>query len=92
MAARWIASLAEACFSDLVDAAVKGEPQFVLRRDGREVVVVSREYFEHIRAKPDAAVPVIGVAGEDSDAFDEALAEIRREGSPFLATGLGAEA
>ncbi len=30
-------------FTDIIDAAVGGEPQFVQRRDGKEVVVVSRE-------------------------------------------------
>ena len=36
----WKAAEARHRFSDLVDAAVEGHPQFVRRRDGREVVVV----------------------------------------------------
>jgi prevent-host-death family protein len=45
----WTASEARHRFSDLVDAVVGGEPQFVRRRDGREVVVVSKAYFEGTR-------------------------------------------
>src|SRR6516225_2491642 len=46
----WQAGAARHSFSKLVDAAVDGHPQFVRRRDGREVVVVSKEYYE--RTKP----------------------------------------
>lgn len=50
MSTVWQASAARDRFSDLVDAAVEGRPQFVRRRDGKEVVVVSAEYFE--KTKP----------------------------------------
>jgi prevent-host-death family protein len=40
----WQAAEARHWFTELVNAAVHGEPQFVERRDGTAVVVVSREY------------------------------------------------
>lgn len=84
MANTWQASSARHRFTDLVDAAVEGEPQFVKRRDGREVVVVSREYYE--RTLPTLAGYLLagGVAPEGEDAFDCALKVIRAEGSPFI--------
>jgi prevent-host-death family protein len=45
----WQAAEARHRFSELVDAAVEGHPQFVRRRDGQEVVVVSRDYFEQTK-------------------------------------------
>lgn len=47
----WQAAAARHHFSEVIDAAVEGRPQFVRRRDGHEVVVVSKEYFE--KNKPD---------------------------------------
>ena len=46
MVAKWQASEARHRFPDVIAAAAKGEPQYVRRRDGLEVVVVSRAYFE----------------------------------------------
>lgn len=72
----WQAAAARHQFSELVDAAVEGRPQFVRRRDGREVVVVSREYFE--RTKPNLKSVLLSFRfGERGDALDRALGEAR---------------
>jgi prevent-host-death family protein len=68
----WQAATARHRFSELVDAAVEGRPQFVRRRDGREVVVVSREYYEQTR--PNLKSVLLSYRfGERGDAFDQAL-------------------
>ena len=84
MADTWQASSARHRFTDLVDAAVAGQPQFVKRRDGREVVVVSREYYE--RTLPTLAGYLLarGTAPAGDDAFDQALQTVRADGSPFI--------
>jgi prevent-host-death family protein len=84
---QWQAAEARHNFTRLVDAAVKGDPQFVTRRDGQEVVVVSRAYFEKTRPTLKSYLMAEGVAGEDEDAFDRALQEIHAEGSPFITPG-----
>jgi prevent-host-death family protein len=79
MADMWQAAEARNRFSDLVDAAVDGRPQFVRRRDGREVVVVSKEYFEE--TKPNLKSYLASSAYPDSrdDAFDVAIRGVRRD-------------
>ena len=72
----WQAGVARHRFSELVDAAVEGRPQFVRRRDGREVVVVSKEYYE--RTRPSLkSVLMAHHFGERGDEFDQALEEAR---------------
>ncbi|HEY6430526.1 MAG TPA: type II toxin-antitoxin system prevent-host-death family antitoxin [Acetobacteraceae bacterium] len=72
----WQAAAARHRFSELVDAAVEGRPQFVRRRDGREVVVVSKEYFEQTR--PNLKTALLSFRfGQRGDAFDRALGEAR---------------
>ena len=88
MANTWQASSARHHFTDLVDAAVEGEPQFVKRRDGREVVVVSREYYERTQPTLASYLLVAGVAPDDDDALDHALRDIRAEGSPVVTPGV----
>jgi hypothetical protein len=57
-----------------VDAASKGEPQFITRRDGSEVVVVSRSHFDATR--PNLRTALLGNRfGTRGDAFDKALEE-----------------
>lgn len=75
---QWQASTARHQFSRVVDAAVAGRPQFVVRRDGREVVVVSKEYYE--RTKPDLKSVLLNFkfSHQDDGSFDAALAEGRR--------------
>jgi prevent-host-death family protein len=75
----WQAAEARHRFTELVNAAVHGEPQFVERRDGTAVVVVSREYFEKTRPTLKDVLLHQGFA-EDDDLFDKALRDIRREG------------
>lgn len=87
MPKNWQAATARHRFTELVDAAVDGEPQFVKRRDGREVVVVSREYFEKTRPTLKSYLLTEGVSGEEEDAFDRAMREVRKEGSPFIVPG-----
>jgi prevent-host-death family protein len=80
----WQAAEARHRFSEVIDAAVRGEAQFVKRRDGKEVVVVSRDYFEKTRPSLKTLLLTAGFAEDGDDAFDQALRDIRREGSPFL--------
>jgi prevent-host-death family protein len=82
----WQAAEARHRFTELVNAAVHGEPQFVVRRDGTEVVVVSRDYFEKTRPTLKDVLLHQGFA-DDDDAFDKALSDIRHEGGPFIAPG-----
>ena len=76
----WQASDARQHFSDLVDAAVHGEPQFVTRRDGMEVVVVSRGYFDKTRPTLKDYLLTEGFAEDGEDAFDRAMRDIENEG------------
>ena len=79
----WQAGAARHSFSKLVDAAVDGHPQFVRRRDGREVVVVSKEYYE--RTKPGLKSVLLSHRfGERGDMFDTALGDARA----MVGTGL----
>jgi len=84
----WQASEARHKFTDVVDAAVSGDPQFVRRRDGRQVVVVSLEYFEKTRPTLKSYLLTQGFMEEGDDVFDQALREIRAEGSPFIIPGI----
>jgi prevent-host-death family protein len=80
----WQAAEARHRFSEIVDAAVEGHAQFVKRRDGKEVVVVSRDYFERTRPTLKTYLLTEGFAEDGEDAFDKAMRDIRREGSPFM--------
>jgi prevent-host-death family protein len=72
----WQAGAARHRFSELVDAAVDGRPQIIRRRDGREVVVVSKDYYE--RTKPNLKSVLLSHRfGERGDMFDTALEEAR---------------
>ena len=82
--ATWQAAEARHRFSDVVDAAVAGDPQIVRRRDGREVVVVSKEYFERTRPNLKTFLLTSGYADEEEDAFDRAMKEIRTEVGAFF--------
>ncbi len=80
----WQAAEARHRFSDVVDAAVEGRPQFVRRRDGREVVVVSREYFEETKPNLKSYLTSSGYADPDDDAFDVAMRSVRTDGVPLF--------
>jgi prevent-host-death family protein len=72
----WQAATARHRFTEVVDAAVEGRPQFVRRRDGREVVVVSKEYYEQTRPSL-KSVLLSQRFGERGDEFDRALEEAK---------------
>jgi prevent-host-death family protein len=84
----WQAAAARNRFTDIIDAAVAGEPQFVQRRDGKEVVVVSREYFENTKANIKSYLLNAGYAGEGEAQFDAIMADVRN-GFPDLLAGRG---
>jgi prevent-host-death family protein len=72
----WQAGAARHRFSELVDAAVAGRPQIIRRRDGREVVVVSKEYYE--QTKPSLKSVLLSHRfGERGDMFETVLNEAR---------------
>ena len=84
MSDSWQSARARNHFSEIVDAAIEGRPQFIRRRDGNEVVVVSRRYFD--KTKPNLKTYLLGAGYVDDmvDAFDTALGEARKQG-PALA-------
>jgi prevent-host-death family protein len=72
----WQAATARHRFSELVDAAMEGRPQLVRRRDGREVVVVSKEYYE--RTKPNLKTVLLSLRfGDRGDEFESVLDQAR---------------
>ncbi len=75
----WQATRARAAFPEIIDAAVEGVPQLIRRRDGKEVVVVSRDYFEANRPDLREYLLTAGYA-EEHDAFDDALRKVRETG------------
>jgi prevent-host-death family protein len=80
----WQAAEARHRFSELVDAAVEGRPQFVRRRDGREVVVISKEYFEQTKPNLKSYLVGSGYADEQEDAFDIAMRGVRSDSAALL--------
>jgi Antitoxin Phd_YefM, type II toxin-antitoxin system len=89
--ANWQASNARLRLPEIIDAAVAGQPQFVQRRDGKEVVVVSRDYYE--RTKPNLKSFLLegGYSGEGEAAFDEILHNVRANAPDFLTRHKSAE-
>jgi prevent-host-death family protein len=86
----WQAAQARHRFSELVDAAMEGESQFIRRRDGRGAVLVSREYFE--RTKPNLKSYLLDAGdAEEDDAFEAALKDIRSGPPLFPPRDLAAE-
>jgi prevent-host-death family protein len=88
--ATWQAAAARNRFTDIIDAAVDGDPQFVQRRDGKEVVIVSREYFEATRPNIKSYLLNAGYAGAGEDEFDTIMQHVRA-GFPDLLARRGAE-
>jgi hypothetical protein len=86
----WQAAVARNRFTDIINGAVAGEPQFVQRRDGKEVVVVSREYFEITKPNIKSYLLNAGYSGEGEDQFDACMEDVRGGFPDFLA-GHGAE-
>ena len=75
----WQAAEARHKFGDVVDAAVAGEPQFIERRDGKKVVLVSKEYFESTRPNIKTFLLDQGYSGEGEEEFDRILVDVRRD-------------
>jgi len=74
MSRSWKVAEARRQFAAIVEAASNGEPQFITRRDGSEVVVVSRSHFNATR--PNLKTALLGNRfGARGDAFDQALTE-----------------
>jgi prevent-host-death family protein len=72
----WQAANARHHFSQLIDAAVGGRPQFIRRRDGQEVVVISKEYYD--RTKPTLKSVLLSHRfGERGDVLNQALEDAR---------------
>ncbi len=80
----WKASDARQHMPQIIDAAVEGDPQFVRRRDGKEVVVVSRAYFDSTRPNLKMVLLSDGYSGDGEDAFDQILRDIREDGPGFV--------
>ena len=80
----WQAAEARHRFSEVVDAAVEGHPQFVRRRDGREVVVVSKEYFNQTKPNLKTYLVGAGYADEQDDVFDVAMRGVRSDTARLL--------
>jgi prevent-host-death family protein len=75
----WQATKARSAFAEIIEAAVEGTPQLIRRRDGKEVVVVSRDYFEAHRPNLRDYLLTSGYADEH-DEFDDALRKVRESG------------
>ena len=83
MSNEWQAAQARQHFSEVIDAAAGGKPQFIRRRDGHEVVVVSRDYFDRTKINLKSYLLAAGYAGDRPDAFDNAMAEVRNRLPPL---------
>ncbi len=89
MSDSWQAAQARAHFSEIVDAAIEGKPQFIRRRDGHQVVLVSRDYFDRTKANLKTYLLAAGFADDRADEFDAALREIRGTGPQFAPRAIG---
>ena len=75
----WQADQARARFDEIIEAAVEGTPQLIRRRDGKQVVVVSCDYFEAHKPNLRGYLLTSGYA-EQHDEFDDALRKVRESG------------
>ena len=73
----WQASVARNRLSEIIDRAVAGDPQFIERRDGKEVVVVSRDYFERTKGSLKTFLLQDTYACLGEGEFDAIMASIR---------------
>ena len=81
----WQASNARLKFADIFDGAIAGQPQLVKRRDGKEVVVVSRDYYEKTKPNLKSFFLEGGYSGSGEDAFDDITGGIRGSTSGMFA-------
>jgi len=78
----WQATRARAALSAIIDAAVDGMPQLIRRRDGKAVVVVSKDLFD--RTAPNLRDYLLGAGtAPEHDEFDDALRRVRESGGAF---------
>jgi hypothetical protein len=80
----WQAGSARESLADIIEAAIAGTPQVVRRSDGQEVVVVSRDYYGRTRPSLKDRILALAYAGDEEDAFDRAMRDIR-VGPPIFA-------
>jgi prevent-host-death family protein len=73
----WQSSVARGRLSRIIDEAVAGKPQFIQRRDGKEVVVVSRDSYERMQGGLKTFLLDDGYAGPGEAAFDAIMVDIR---------------
>jgi prevent-host-death family protein len=88
MSDNWQATRARTHFSEIIDAAIDGKPQFIRRRDGHEVVLVSRDYFDRTKMNLKSYLLTAGYAPDEPDAFDEAMATVRSRLPPIVPRSL----
>jgi len=88
MSDNWQAAQARAHFAELVDAAAEGKPQFIRRRDGHEVVLVSRDYFDRTKMNLKDYLLSAGYAGDEPDVFDDAMQTVRSRLPPLAPRSL----
>ena len=88
MSDSWQAARARTRFSQIVDAAIAGKPQFIRRRDGHEVVLVSRDYFDRTKMNLKTYLLSAGYAGDEPDAFDAAMETVRGRLPPMAPRSL----
>jgi prevent-host-death family protein len=84
----WQAAQARAHFSEIVDAAIEGKPQFIRRRDGHQVVLVSLDYFDRTKQNLKSYLLTGGYADDEPDAFDEAMKTARGRMPPIAPRAL----
>jgi len=81
----WQASAARNRLADIIDEAVAGQPQFIRRRDGKQVVVVSRDYYERTKPTLKSYLLTAGFSGPGEDEFEAIMEGIRGETAGLFA-------
>jgi prevent-host-death family protein len=84
----WQAAQARAHFAEVVEAAVEGKPQFIRRRDGQEVVLVSRDYFDRTKMNLKTYLLTAGYADDAPDDFDSVMQGVRNRLPPIAPRSL----
>jgi len=69
----WSASDAKVQLDALVEAAANGEPQRIRTDDGKEVVVISKRYFDETIPQLKMALLTGEKTGQAGDALDDTL-------------------
>ncbi len=69
--------MARSRLADIIDQAVEGHPQFIRRRDGKEVVVVSRDYYDRTKGSLKSYLLEGGYEADGEDEFDAIMDGVR---------------